>query len=146
MPADPTLQPGDPEGPAPIPASALAARYDAVLGPRPPVSMRRIALAGVISTAGIILTGAAVRLSKSGLGCPDWPQCTRGSLVAAHTRGDPMFHTWIEFGNRLVTVAVTVVAVAVLIAAWRFRPGGRGAPAPAAGRTWSGWPRPSRPG
>jgi cytochrome c oxidase assembly protein subunit 15 len=82
----------------------------------------------VISTAGIILTGAAVRLSKSGLGCPDWPQCTRGSLVAAHTRGDPMFHTWIEFGNRLVTVAVTVVAVAVLIAAWRFRPGGRGAP------------------
>jgi heme a synthase len=90
--------------------------------------MRRIALAGVISSAGIILTGAAVRLSKSGLGCPDWPQCTRGSLVAAHTRGDPMFHTWIEFGNRLVTVAVTVVAVAVLIAAWRFRPGGRGAP------------------
>jgi len=87
--------------------------------------MRRIALAGVISSAGIILSGAAVRLSKSGLGCPDWPQCTRGSLVAARTPGDPMFHTWIEFGNRMVTVAVTVVAVAVLIAAWRFRPGGR---------------------
>jgi cytochrome c oxidase assembly protein subunit 15 len=87
--------------------------------------MRRIALAGVISSAGIIVTGAAVRLSKSGLGCPDWPQCTRGSLVAAHTRGDPMFHTWIEFGNRLATVLVTIVAVAVLIAAWRFRPGGR---------------------
>jgi heme A synthase len=86
--------------------------------------MRRIALAGVVSTAVIIVTGAAVRLSKSGLGCPDWPQCTRGSLVAAHTRGDPMFHTWIEFGNRMVTVAVTVVAVAVLIAAWRFRPAG----------------------
>ena len=89
--------------------------------------MRRIALAGVISSAVIIVTGAAVRLSKSGLGCPDWPQCTRGSLVAAHTRGDPMFHTWIEFGNRMVTVVVTVVAVAVLIAAWRFRPGGPGA-------------------
>jgi cytochrome c oxidase assembly protein subunit 15 len=87
--------------------------------------MRRIALAGVISTAVIIATGAAVRLSDSGLGCPDWPQCTRSSLVAAHTRGDPMFHTWIEFGNRMVTVLVTVVAVAVLIAAWRFRPGGR---------------------
>ena len=89
--------------------------------------MRRIALAGVISSTVIIVTGAAVRLSKSGLGCPDWPQCTRSSLVAAPTRGDPMFHTWIEFGNRMVTVVVTVVAVAVLIAAWRFRPGGPGA-------------------
>jgi heme a synthase len=97
---------------------------DAIWAPTP-VSMRRIALAGVVSTAVIIVTGAAVRLSKSGLGCPDWPQCTRSSLVAAHTRGDPMFHTWIEFGNRMVTVAVTVVAVAVLIAAWRFRPGGQ---------------------
>ncbi len=86
--------------------------------------MRRIALAGVITTAGIIATGAAVRLSESGLGCPDWPQCTRSSLVAAHSRGDPMFHTWIEFGNRMVTVAITLIAVVVFIAAWRFRPGG----------------------
>jgi len=86
--------------------------------------MRRFALAGVITTAGIIATGAAVRLSESGLGCPDWPACTRSSLVASHTQGDPMFHTWIEFGNRMVTVAITLVAVAVFIAAWRFRPGG----------------------
>jgi heme a synthase len=87
--------------------------------------MRRFALAGVVTTAGIIATGAAVRLSASGLGCPDWPQCTRGSLVAAPSRGDPMVHTWIEFGNRLVTVAITLIAVAVFVAAWRFRPGGR---------------------
>jgi cytochrome c oxidase assembly protein subunit 15 len=87
--------------------------------------MRGFALAGVICTAGIIATGAAVRLSESGLGCPDWPQCTRGSLVAAHSAGDPMFHTWIEFGNRLVTIAITLIAVVVFIAAWRFRPGGR---------------------
>jgi cytochrome c oxidase assembly protein subunit 15 len=86
--------------------------------------MRRFALAGVITTAGIIATGAAVRLSESGLGCPDWPACTRSSLVASHTQGDPMFHTWIEFGNRMVTVAITLVAVAVFIAAWRFRPDG----------------------
>jgi len=84
--------------------------------------MRRIALAGVVAAAGIIATGAAVRLSKSGLGCPDWPRCTRGSLLAAHTRGDPMIHTWIEFGNRMFTAVVMVVAVLVLAAAWRFRP------------------------
>jgi cytochrome c oxidase assembly protein subunit 15 len=105
-------------------AAALRRGVDAIWAPTP-VAMRRIALAGVVSTAVIIVTGAAVRLSKSGLGCPDWPQCTRSSLVAARTRGDPMFHTWIEFGNRMMTVAVTVVAVAVLVAAWRFRPQGR---------------------
>jgi heme A synthase len=130
VPADPVPPPTGSGGPAPGPppaprgaGAAVRRAVNAVWAPSP-VSMRRIALAGVISTAGIILTGAAVRLSKSGLGCPDWPQCTRSSLVAAHTGGDPMFHTWIEFGNRLVTVVVTVVAVAVLVAAWRFRPGG----------------------
>src|SRR5215472_17584792 len=96
----------------------------AVLDPSP-TAMRRLALAGVISTAVIIATGAAVRLSESGLGCPDWPECTRSSLVAAYSAGDPMVHTWIEFGNRLVTVAITLIAVAVFVAAWRFRPGGR---------------------
>src|SRR5262249_44922694 len=107
-------------------AMAVARRWVAGVWDPTPVSMRRIALAGVISSVGIILTGAAVRLSKSGLGCPDWPQCTRRSLVPAPTRGDPISHTWIEFGNRLLTVVVTVVAVAVLVAAWRFRPGGPG--------------------
>jgi heme a synthase len=133
VPADPTPPRQRQDAPGSSPAGSPAAQgalrrwADTVWAPSP-VSMRRIALAGVISTAGIIATGAAVRLSDSGLGCPDWPQCTRSSLVAAHTRGDPMFHTWIEFGNRLVTVAVTVVAVAVLIAAWRFRPGGQRRP------------------
>ena len=106
-------------------ARALAERWAGALWNPTPVSMRGWALAGVITTAVIIATGAAVRLSESGLGCPDWPQCTRGSLVAAHSRGDPMFHTWIEFGNRLVTVAITLIAVGVFVAAWRFRPGGR---------------------
>jgi cytochrome c oxidase assembly protein subunit 15 len=106
-------------------AGTLAARAaGAVLDPSPTV-MRRLALAGVICTAGIIATGAAVRLSESGLGCPDWPACTRGSLVAARSPGDPMVHTWIEFGNRLVTVVITLIAVVVFVAAWRFRPGGR---------------------
>jgi cytochrome c oxidase assembly protein subunit 15 len=84
--------------------------------------VRRWALAGVITSALIILTGAAVRLSQSGLGCPDWPNCAGNSLAAAGTTGDPLIHRWIEFGNRLVTVAIFIVAAGVCIAAWRFRP------------------------
>src|SRR5215472_4383283 len=106
-------------------ARALAGRAAAAVLDPSPAAMRGLALAGVISTAVIIATGAAVRLSESGLGCPDWPECTRSSLVAAYSAGDPMVHTWIEFGNRLVTVAITLIAVAVFVAAWRFRPGGR---------------------
>ena len=98
---------------------------DAVLAPSP-TAMRRIALAGVVASAGIIMTGAGVRLSESGLGCPDWPRCTATSIVASGTTGDPLIHRWIEFGNRLVTVAIFVVAVAVFVAAWRYRPDGTG--------------------
>ena len=94
-----------------------------LLAPSPAV-MRRWALAGLITSALIILTGAAVRLSQSGLGCPDWPTCTAHNVVAAGTTGDPLIHRWIEFGNRLVTVAIFVVAAGVSVAAWRFRPGG----------------------
>jgi cytochrome c oxidase assembly protein subunit 15 len=86
--------------------------------------MRRIALAGLLASAGIILTGAAVRLSQSGLGCPDWPACTATSAVASGTTGDPLIHRWIEFGNRLVTIAIFLIAVIVCVAAWRFRDGG----------------------
>jgi cytochrome c oxidase assembly protein subunit 15 len=89
-------------------------------------SLRRWALGGVITSALIILTGAAVRLSQSGLGCPDWPRCTNASLGAADATGDPLIHRWIEFGNRLVTIAIFVIAVGVFIAAWQYRgPDGR---------------------
>jgi heme a synthase len=87
-------------------------------------TMRRVALAGVWANAGLIMTGAAVRLSASGLGCPDWPACTTSSLVASRNSGQPLLHTWIEFTNRMLTGVLMVVAVLVLITAWRFRPGG----------------------
>jgi cytochrome c oxidase assembly protein subunit 15 len=87
--------------------------------------MRRIALAGVLAAAGIIMTGAGVRLSQSGLGCPDWPRCTATSLVASGVTGDSLVHRWVEFGNRLVTVAIFLIAAVVWVAAWRYRPGGR---------------------
>jgi heme a synthase len=83
--------------------------------------MRRWALAGVITSALIILTGEGVRLSQSGLGCPDWPSCTASSIAAGGATGDPLIHRWVEFSNRMVTVAIFVVAVGVFIAAWQFR-------------------------
>jgi heme a synthase len=98
---------------------------DAVLSPSPS-SMRRIALAGVVANAGIIMTGAGVRLSESGLGCPDWPRCTAGSIVAGGATGDPLIHRWVEFGNRLVTVLIFIVAILVFVAALRYRPDGTG--------------------
>ncbi len=65
----------------------------------------------------IVVTGAAVRLTGSGLGCSDWPDCTRGHLTP------PLqFHSLVEFGNRKVTVVLTVVVAATVVAAWRRRP------------------------
>lgn len=119
-----------PDAPASAAARTRSARRpawtDFVLAPSA-VALRRWALAGVITSALIILTGAAVRLSQSGLGCPDWPACTAHSLGAADATGDSLIHRWIEFGNRMVTIAIFVVAVGVSVAAWRFRPpaGGR---------------------
>ena len=125
MPADlsPDDQPSLPPPPGVHPAPRRWAWAAPFLFPTP-TSMRRVALAGVAANAGIIMTGAAVRLSASGLGCPDWPDCTSSSLVAAHSQGDPMVHTYIEFTNRMLTFVLMVVAVLVLVTAWRFRPAG----------------------
>jgi cytochrome c oxidase assembly protein subunit 15 len=97
---------------------------DSLLAPSA-AAMRRWALAGVITSALIILTGAAVRLSQSGLGCPDWPACTAHSIAASGATGDTLIHRWIEFGNRMVTAAIFVVAIGVFVGAWQFRPDGR---------------------
>jgi heme a synthase len=88
-------------------------------------SVRGWALAAVISNAVIITTGAAVRLSSSGLGCDDWPTCTTSSLIAAHVTGQSTLNTWIEFGNRLLNYPLVAIAGLVFIACWRYRPGGR---------------------
>jgi cytochrome c oxidase assembly protein subunit 15 len=92
------------------------------------VALRRWALAGVLASVAIIATGAAVRLSQSGLGCPDWPACTAHSIGATGATGQTLVHRWIEFGNRLVTAAILVVAAGVSVAAWRFRTARTGQP------------------
>src|SRR5215813_1630870 len=101
----------------------MARQWSGVVINPSPAAMRRIAFIGVIASLAIIPTGAAVRLSQSGLGCTDWPYCTASSLVASGEHGDPLIHQWVEFGNRLVTAAIFVVAIAVFVAAWRFRAG-----------------------
>jgi cytochrome c oxidase assembly protein subunit 15 len=83
-------------------------------------SLRQWALASVIANAVIISTGAAVRLSSSGLGCPDWPTCTKTSLVAAHSAGQTSLNTAIEFSNRLLTYPLVIIAGLTFIAFLRY--------------------------
>ena len=76
----------------------------------------RRALYGVLLVlqAGLVLTGGAVRLTGSGLGCPTWPECTPGSYTPVPHQAEGQLHAWIEFGNRLLTFALIAVALAVL--------------------------------
>jgi cytochrome c oxidase assembly protein subunit 15 len=66
----------------------------------------------------IVVTGGAVRLTGSGLGCPTWPQCGDGSFV---TRPEYAGHGWVEFGNRLITIAVGIVMIVLPLLALRLR-------------------------
>jgi heme a synthase len=104
--------------------SRLATWAEPVLSPTL-TSMRRLALAGVIANTVIISTGEAVRLSSSGLGCPDWPRCSAADVVASKNAGQTLLNTWIEFGNRLLNFPLVIIAGLIFIAAWRFRPGGK---------------------
>ena len=104
-------------------SSWLTRVTDPVLRPTQ-AAVRGWALASVISNAVLIATGEAVRLSSSGLGCPDWPTCTKTSLVAAHSVGQTSLNTAIEFGNRMLTYPLVIIAGLTFIACLRYRPGG----------------------
>jgi cytochrome c oxidase assembly protein subunit 15 len=88
-------------------------------------SVRGFALAAVIANAVIIATGEAVRLSSSGLGCPDWPQCTKTSAVAAHSAGQTTLNTGIEFSNRLLNFPLVAIAGLTFIACLCYKRGGQ---------------------
>jgi cytochrome c oxidase assembly protein subunit 15 len=72
--------------------------------------------ASVVANIGIVVTGGAVRLTGSGLGCPTWPRCTDESFTP---HGELEFHSAIEFGNRLLTFVLVAVAVLLFVAALR---------------------------
>jgi len=75
-----------------------------------------VSLVALVALTLIVATGAAVRLSDSGLGCPDWPRCYGRVYPPLQT------HALIEFSNRIVSGAVGVIVVLAAFAAWRRRP------------------------
>ncbi|MFE1576292.1 COX15/CtaA family protein [Streptomyces fradiae] len=88
-----------------------------------PQTVRRAALSAVVMTVVIIVTGGAVRLTGSGLGCDTWPKCTEDSLFATPEQG---IHGAIEFGNRLLTYVLSAAVGWSIIATRSTKPWRRG--------------------
>jgi cytochrome c oxidase assembly protein subunit 15 len=95
-------------------AGRLASRLPRTVDAR----VRRLAVASLIGQTLLVVTGGAVRLTASGLGCPTWPRCTDTSLVNTPEMG---IHGFIEFGNRLLTFALAAVAALMLVYLWNLR-------------------------
>lgn len=96
----------------------LAGRLASRLPRTVDVRIRRLAVASLIGQTLLVVTGGAVRLTASGLGCPTWPRCTDTSLVNTPEMG---IHGFIEFGNRLLTFALAAVAALMLVYLWNLR-------------------------
>jgi heme a synthase len=103
----------------PVPRCAFALRtLTAMRVPElTPRAFRRLTLTNLVLLAIIIVTGAAVRLTDSGLGCPDWPNCNAANFVSVGTR-----HQAIEQLNRLFSGVIVIPILLVLIASYRRRP------------------------
>lgn len=84
--------------------------------------IRLYAWASLISEILLVVTGGAVRLTASGLGCPTWPKCTDESFTTVPEMG---IHGIIEFGNRTLTGVLLIIALLTLISAWRQPKGNR---------------------
>jgi heme a synthase len=81
-----------------------------------PRAYTRVAYAALALLVLIVLSGAGVRLTGSGLGCPDWPSCSGTFLPELST------HVWIEYGNRLLSSVVGAACVAAGVLVFRVRP------------------------
>lgn len=84
-----------------------------------PAAYRAITAGALVAVGAIVVSGAAVRLTGSGMGCPTWPTCEAGSLVP---RGATGGHGWIEFVNRTFTGAVSVAVALAVLGSGRRRP------------------------
>lgn len=93
-------------------------RFTDWLPDRVDTRIRVFAWLSFVAQTAIIATGGAVRLTGSGLGCPTWPTCTPDSLVPTE---ELSYHSLIEFGNRLMTGVVGIVALVLFVLVWRIR-------------------------
>ena len=75
-------------------------------------------IAALVTNMGIVVTGAVVRLTGSGLGCNTWPHCTAGSFTPHEAMG---IHSFVEFGNRLLTFVLVAVAIGALVRCYRIK-------------------------
>jgi heme a synthase len=90
--------------------------------PEPSLRTQRLVAALVILTqGGIAVTGAIVRVTSSGLGCPTWPQCFPGSFTPVAVSEVPRIHQAVEFGNRMITFAVVITAALAVLVVIRAR-------------------------
>ncbi len=81
-------------------------------GPAPRLA-RGVYTANLVAQMGIVVTGAVVRLTSSGLGCPTWPRCTADSYVPVAGQTET-WHKYVEFGNRSLTFVLVILAIAAL--------------------------------
>ncbi|WP_424752539.1 COX15/CtaA family protein [Mycobacterium sp.] len=103
-----------------VPGRVLSRLVDVL--PDPSLRVQRVIAAIVILTqGGIAVTGAIVRVTASGLGCPTWPQCFPGSFTPVAHAEVPRIHQAVEFGNRMITFAVVIAAVLAVLAVTRAR-------------------------
>lgn len=107
-----------PDTSAPTVSAASAAR---VAPARVGTSLRVLAWLNFVGNVLIIATGGAVRLTGSGLGCPTWPLCTPDSLVPTPALVDESIHSLIEYGNRMMSPLLGILALVLLILVWRVR-------------------------
>ncbi|WP_264922407.1 COX15/CtaA family protein [Mycobacteroides chelonae] len=84
-------------------------------------AQRLIAAAVVLTQGGIAVTGAVVRVTASGLGCPTWPQCFPGSFTPVAVAEVPRIHQAVEFGNRMISFLVVITAALAVLAVTRAR-------------------------